>query len=604
MILVINQRQFIRVTGGSVSIQEDSAGNLMVGSSSTSSLACINADALGEWSMVTSHDGLVRINSEPLLANIHRRLRLSDHVIIGRHQLRLREPDSNSPLTRALNLKRYDLQAELHYSVLDRLRVKMAGIDDGDYRRLVERELDALIDALQLSAEMEEFLHQQALVEMLIDQELGYGRASRKEQRQNQSRQFEPLIGKIKSLICLNEENSREGRIERIETLVPWILRQNLSLVSNDAKRLMAVGTLREQLIDCMFGLGPLEDLLVAPGINEIMLLPSGDIYIERKGRIVHSGRRMPSKEIARRVIERIVMREGRRIDQSVPLVDARLADGSRGNFIIDPVSLRGPALTIRRFAEGRLSLDDLVSNGSLTIQVANFLRGCILARKNILISGGTGSGKTTLLNALSAYIPSDERIVTVEDTAEMSLPQEHIVALQARIANLEGQGAITIRDLVRNALRMRPDRIVIGECRGGEALDMLQAMNTGHDGSLTTIHANDPQGALRRIVTLALEADGISLPERAVKEQACAALDLIIQIERFQNGRRRITAISEVVGIDEETDRPIIEDIYQLRHNRKRIRLNDMEQVFTGYVPTFIDSLMNQGGVEIESLI
>ncbi len=605
MILIINQTRYYRVPSGQVSFQLGHHGEIVVDlEASSTAIAALKADELGEWRICTPFENLVQVNHSFINPNIHHRLRLSDEVIIGQHRVRIKESDTNSSLTRALNEKRHSLQAEIHELILDRMRLRTRELDENDYRRQIELELDAQLGVLQLGTELEEYLYQQSLIELMIDIELGYGRASRRESRTKKTTGFMPLIQEIREKICIDSEKSREGRLERIEVLIPWVLRTNQRLVTNDLKREMAVWMLREQLIDCMFGLGPLEDLLVAPGINEIMLLPSGDIFIERQGRIVHSGRRMPSSEISRRVIERIVMREGRRIDQSVPMVDARLSDGSRGNFIIEPVSLRGPVLTIRRFSDGHLTLDDLVSNGSMTMQAAAFLRSCIISRRNILISGGTGSGKTTLLNALSAYIPEDERIVTVEDTAEISLPQEHVVTLQSRNANLEGQGMITIRQLVRNALRMRPDRIVIGECRGGEALDMLQAMNTGHDGSMTTIHANDPDGALRRIVTLALDAEGISLPERAIKEQATAAIDVIVQIQRFQNGRRRITSICEVVGIDDETGRPIIEEIYQIRHNRKKIRFNDMEQVFTGYIPSFIDSLTTRGGLRIETLI
>jgi Flp pilus assembly CpaF family ATPase len=605
MILIINQSRFNRVTAMKVSLVLNSERGIEILPDEVStSIATLQSDELGTWRIVARYDNLVQINCDPIRSHLFYRVRPSDLITIDDQQLQLRENDFNSPLTRALNEKRYLLQAELHHAVLDRMRTRSSTDDDSNYRKTVEQELDAQLGVLVIGSEMEEFLSLQSLLEILVDRELGYGRASRRHLRQAWISNFEPTLTKITDLIRLSEEETREGRLERIEALVPWLMRVDRQLLSNNDKRDMALGLLREQLIDCMFGLGPLEDLMVAPGISEIMLLPSGDIFVERQGRIVHSGRRMPSVEISRRVIERIVMKEGRRIDQSVPMVDARLADGSRGNFIIEPVSVRGPALTIRRFAERHLTLHDLVANGSLTIQVAAFLRACVLAQKNILISGGTGSGKTTLLNAISAYIPENERIVTVEDTAEISLPQEHVVTLQARNANLEGQGMITIRHLVKNALRMRPDRIVIGECRGGEALDMLQAMNTGHDGSLTTIHANDPAGALRRIITLALDADGISLPEKAILEQATAAVDLIVQIERFQNGRRRLTSICEVVGLDEETGRPIIEEIYRIRHNRKMIRLSDMEQSFTGYVPTFIDALISEGGLTIESMI
>ena len=307
---------------------------------------------------------------------------------------------------------------------------------------------------------------------------------------------------------------------------------------------------LQQEIIDEVLGLGPLEDLMRDPAVSEIMVNGPETIYVERSGKLSLTDRRFNDERHLRTIIERIIAPLGRRIDESSPMVDARLPDGSRVNAIIEPLALDGSTLTIRRFGTRRLTMDDLLKYGSITPECVGLLRAMVQSRLNILVSGGTGSGKTTFLNILSNYIPNSERIVTIEDAAELSLGQDHVVRLESRPPNLEGRGQITIRDLVRNSLRMRPDRIVVGECRGGEALDMLQAMNTGHDGSLTTLHANTPRDALSRLETLVLMA-GFDLPVRAIREQVASAVDAIIQIARMKDGTRKVTSISEVVGME-----------------------------------------------------
>ncbi|MGZ3552633.1 MAG: ATPase, T2SS/T4P/T4SS family [Vulcanimicrobiaceae bacterium] len=307
---------------------------------------------------------------------------------------------------------------------------------------------------------------------------------------------------------------------------------------------------LRREVIDEALGFGPLEDLLRDGTISEIMVNGPHKIYVERKGKLELTTKQFTDNRQLRLVIDRIIAPIGRRIDESVPMVDARLADGSRVNAIIEPLSLKGPTLTIRRFGTKRLAVDDLVRLGALNDPMVQFLSACIRSRMNIVVSGGTGSGKTTLLNILSGFIPQDERIVTIEDAAELLLDQPHVVSLESRPSNIENRGEIKIRDLVRNSLRMRPDRIVVGECRGAEALDMLQAMNTGHDGSLTTIHANTSRDAMSRIETLVLMA-GFDLPVRAIREQIASAIDLVIQSARLRDGSRKIVSISEVVGME-----------------------------------------------------
>ena len=309
-------------------------------------------------------------------------------------------------------------------------------------------------------------------------------------------------------------------------------------------------GTVAKAVMDEINGFGPLECLLSDSSVSEIMVNGPKQIYVERKGKLVLSGVTFQDDDHVRRIIDRIVSPLGRHIDDSNPMVDARLPDGSRVNAIIPPVSLCGPSLTIRKFSDKPLTVQNLIGFNSLSPQMAEFLEAAVLGKLNILVSGGTGSGKTTLLNVLSAFIPADERIVTIEDAAELRLMQDHVVALESRPANLEGVGAITIRDLVKNALRMRPDRIIVGEVRGGETLDMLQAMNTGHDGSLTTAHANTPRDALSRIETMVMMA-GMDLPVGAIRHQISGALDLIVQQTRHRDGSRKVTSICEVSGME-----------------------------------------------------
>ena len=305
-----------------------------------------------------------------------------------------------------------------------------------------------------------------------------------------------------------------------------------------------------EQIAAEILGLGPLQPLLEDDTITEIMVNGPKNVYIERKGRLHRVPVTFESNDHVMRIIDRIVAPLGRRIDESSPYVDARLQDGSRVNAVIPPISLIGPTLTIRKFSKNPITVDQLIQFGSVSAEAIQFLKACVEARLNILISGGTGSGKTTLLNIMSGFIPNDERIITIENAAELQLRQEHVVTLESRPPNIEGRGEITIRDLVINSLRMRPERIIVGECRGGETLDMLQAMNTGHDGSMTTAHANSPRDALARVETMCLMA-GMDLPVRAIREQVSSAIDLICQQERMRDGTRKVTSVTEVSGME-----------------------------------------------------
>ncbi len=357
--------------------------------------------------------------------------------------------------------------------------------------------------------------------------------------------------------------------------------------------------TLIGELADEALGLGPLERFLADPTITEIMVVDPNTIYIEQHGRITLSHARFTDDERVRAVIERIVTPLGRRIDESSPLVDARLKDGSRVNAVIRPIALRGSCITIRKFAKIPLTLEKLIASETMTAGMGRFLTRCVHAKKNIVISGGTGSGKTTLLNVLSGAIPPDERIVTIEDAAELQLKQPHVVSMETRPANLEGRGEYTIRDLVKNALRMRPDRIVVGECRGGEALDMLQAMNTGHDGSLTTTHANSPMEAISRLETLALMA-GLELPMRAIREQIASSVHVIVQQSRLSDGSRKVTAISEIVGIDRESNEIELRTIFEfVRSGTGEKGKVTGEFRATGYLPSFLPTFIVMGLVK-----
>ena len=348
---------------------------------------------------------------------------------------------------------------------------------------------------------------------------------------------------------------------------------------------------IEKELVHEAIGLGPLEDLIERDDISEIMVNGPDKVYVEHKGEIYKTDTAFADDSQVQAAIERIVAPLGRRIDESSPMVDARLKDGSRVNAIIPPLSLIGPTLTIRKFSKTPLTIENLIDYNSISPEMAQFLDICVKLRKNIIISGGTGSGKTTLLNVLSNYLPNSERIVTIEDAAELQLKQEHVVRLESRPPNIEGKGEVAIRDLVKNSLRMRPDRIVIGECRGGEALDMLQAMNTGHDGSLTTIHANTPRDALSRLETLVLMA-GFDLPLRAIREQIASAISIIVQISREKDGSRKTTHISEITKM--EGDIITMQDIFVFKHegwtpdNKKIVG----RFVPTGNIPTFREDI------------
>jgi pilus assembly protein CpaF len=368
---------------------------------------------------------------------------------------------------------------------------------------------------------------------------------------------------KFKRYLIENVGRSMEGQEQQTGNRDEF-MRQRLNEVYGQVK-VNLPDDLRQQvfkdILDELTGYGPIQPLLEDPEISEVMVNGPRKVFIEKNGKLTKSPITFDDDNHVLRIIDRIILPLGRRVDADSPTVDARLPDGSRVNAVIPPVAIDGPSITIRKFKKDKLSIQQLIQFGSLTANMGEFIRACVLAHLNIVISGGTGSGKTTLLNVLSGFIPEGERIVTIEDAAELQLQQDHVLRMETKVANVDGKGSVTIRDLVKNSLRMRPDRIIVGECRGGEALDMLQAMNTGHDGSLTTLHANTPRDALSRLETMVLMA-GMDLPLKVVRQQISSAVDLIIQQSRLKDGARKITAITEVVGM--EGDTIVLTDIFK----------------------------------------
>ena len=409
---------------------------------------------------------------------------------------------------------------------------------------------------------------------------------------------FRPIVQEIKKqahkelLARLNLKKMALSGVssDELQKQAVTMAKEILSQLTIELPPGLSLAIIEKELVAEAIGLGPLEAMIAMDDISEIMVNGPNQIFVEKKGVLYKTDTFFADDNQVLSAIERIVAPLGRRIDESSPMVDARLPDGSRVNAIIPPLSLVGPSITIRKFSKTPLEAKDLVNFGSISPEMVRFLATCVAVRKNIIISGGTGSGKTTLLNVLSSFLPNRERIVTIEDAAELQLRQEHLVRLESRPPNIEGKGAISIRDLVRNSLRMRPDRIVVGECRGGEALDMLQAMNTGHDGSLTTIHANTPRDALARLETLVLMA-GFDLPLRAIREQIASAINLVVQITRERDGSRKVVNISEITKM--EGDIITMQDIFVFRQTGWNAD-NRIEGVFepTGSLPTFMEEI------------
>ncbi|MCP4374585.1 MAG: Flp pilus assembly complex ATPase component [bacterium] len=561
-------------------------------------------------------NGAVVANKD-LIKGQKRKIEYGDEIRIGEFSLYMMEPSVRRVGAQAavISPRRQviDLEQKLHTELLDRMNLRVtsqSGSADSQQVAMIKQQLADIIHEIQgeVNESMSDYLVREFLWRLIVTE-----LARRCTGKMMYSYGFEDsdvlvvkheeTISRIVSDVIsdfplrLRPQTGKED-VATVEADWENQFARITTQISPELRSYIVARMLSKEIEDVVLGYGPLQDLLEMPNINEIMVVGKDHIYIEKDGSLQNTGRSFFSDEIVLNVIERIITPVGRRIDRSSPLVDARLPDGSRVNAIINPLSLSGPALTIRKFARIPFTVDDLVEKSTITEPAARFLKACVLGRKNMMISGGTGSGKTTTLNVLGSFISSAERIVTIEDSAELQLPQDHLVRLETRPANIEGRGAYTIRDLVKNALRMRPDRVIVGECRGPEALDMLQAMNTGHDGSLSTIHANNPDDTIMRLETMVLMA--VEMPIRAIREQIVAALDVIVQIARLVDGRRRVTHISEICGIDPETDQVVTEDIFILPSLMGKSGGDD-SLMHTGYIPVFSEQLIKNNFLDVE---
>ncbi len=560
-------------------------------------------------------NGLTVANNE-LPPHQRHKIEYGDEIRIGEYSLYMMQPSqrriaaaerATSPRKRVI-----ELEQAMHAELLERLNLRVTGsIGEADEQlvALIKRHLSEIIDE-HLDAvdnDMRRYLLKEYLWRSVVTElarratgklMYSYGFENTDVVNTKHEETVGRLIGDIIGAFPLRlRPHTLKDDVAKIEADWMGQLKRIAPQITPELRDYIVRRLLSKEIEDVVLGYGPLQDLLEMPNVNEIMVVGKDRIYIEKDGVLQNTGRSFFTEQIVESIIERIITPVGRRIDRSQPLVDARLPDGSRVNAVINPLSLSGPTLTIRKFARIPFTIDDLIERHTLTEQVAAFLRACVVGRKNIMISGGTGSGKTTTLNVLSNFIPEEERIVTIEDSAELQLHQEHLVRMETRPANIEGRGAYTIRDLVKNALRMRPDRLIVGEVRGPEALDMLQAMNTGHDGSLSTIHANTPADTMLRLETMVMMA--VEMPVKAIREQICAALDVVVQIARLPSGERRVTHVSEVIGLDVETDRILTEDIYLLRRGRDdEDRLGQLRH--TGYIPAFAEELIEDDFLEI----
>jgi Flp pilus assembly CpaF family ATPase/pSer/pThr/pTyr-binding forkhead associated (FHA) protein len=545
------------------------------------------------------------VNQQRLREGEERTLRSGDVVTVPGFILKVITVGATATLPgRSLvQMRRFsELKAGLHTELLRKVDLRtLSGRDvpEEQRREKIHTALDEILNAgFEVTSDLTEFIAAEALRGALVDRLLRSGTRSGAGDGEPELAGWyrKPLERAFAGVVdtCAREiaaaigEAPLRDRIRAIDERFDVLFARQRPSLPPDLLGFIVKRKVRRDLEDLVFGLGPLEDLLRMPDLNEIMVVGRDRIFVEAGGGLEETGRSFPGNDGLEVVIGRIVAPIGRFVNRAQPIVDARLADGSRVNIVIPPVAIHGPAITIRKFRREPFSTEELVDNGTLNGPAMRFLCGCVVARKNMILSGGTGSGKTSLLNTMASQIPPHERIVVIEDAAELQLRQPNLVSLEAKRANVEGEGEIAIRDLVRNALRMRPDRIIVGECRGKEALDMLQAMNTGHDGSLTTAHANSPREMISRLEVMVLEA-GEDLPIQAIDRQIGGALDVIVQIRRRRDGRRRVTAIAEVLGYDAEEGTVVLEDIFRLGDEESELR-------FTGYLPTFIDDMERSG--------
>lgn len=548
--------------------------------------------------------GPLRVANRDLIAGQQSKLDFGDEIQLAQYSLVLVRPGGAAGLgqqqRRELQNRLVAFEQVAHAQLIERLNLRLTGgvsKDDPAYLAQINNHLDQILEAQAAVLDESLAVHMVRMhLERLVMAEVArqctgkvqtdYRPEPLRPEEAPSERAIAELAGNFVDMMpLLLDSASVQEDLATAEEAFEGLFQQYLPSIAPLLRRYIVRKVVAKDLKDVMLGLGPLQDLLQMANVTEIMVVGKDRIYVEKNGLIQATTRSFFSEEALMGVIERILSPIGRRVDRSSPLVDARLADGSRVNVIIGPLSLVGPCLTIRKFSWIPFTMDDLIERGTISEPCARFLQGCVAGRMNIIVCGGTGSGKTTLLNTLGAYVRTTERVVTIEESAELRLPQPHVVVLEGRPANVEGKGAYTIRDLVRNALRMRPDRIIVGEVRGPECLDMLQAMNTGHDGSLSTVHANSPTDAMARMETMVMMA--VEMPIRAIREQVVSAIDLVVQMSRAPSGRRRVTHISEVTEIDRETGQIRLEDIFTLRDPEQA------RQRHTGHIPGFAADLI-----------
>jgi len=497
-----------------------------------------------------------------------------------------------------------EIKREIHSKLLDNVRFKGRVIDAND--EALKTELDGRLEQLlsqveALDKELLNYVVKRAVREEVISNLMrGEAKEGRRMSLSWSVSQHAIAFDELSRTILreLQQSGATDNGLLAVRSAFNDAYARYETTLNNSDQHFVAKACFRQDINDLVYGLGPLESLLTMADITEIMVVGRKRIFVERGGGLEETGRSFPSEDDLGVAVNRMVRPIGRAVSRADPIIDARLLDGSRVHVVVPPIAIHGTSVTIRRFREDPFRLDDLLRFGSLTPQAGLFITALARARKNIVVSGGTGSGKTTLLNVIGSLIPMDQRLVVIEDSAELQLPQPNQVNLEARKANLEGAGEISIKDLVRASLRMRPDRVVVGEFRGGEALDMLQAMNTGHDGSLTTGHANSPVEMMQRLQVMVMEA-GEDMPASAIRQQIASAVDVVVQIARQRDRSRKITHISEVAGYDFDREQIIIEDIFRLTTQAN----GTQELTFTGYLPSFIQQLLDNGGVTLEEL-
>jgi len=600
----------------------DGSSGFTIGRNDSCELKLDSRFVSGEHVRVERHDGgweiqlmpgvnAIQVDDKELLANQRLTIRGSAKLRIVEFVLALVDTEPTAELSAAED-ELVTLQNTLHANVLRRLDLRAGGWAQGELPTERVDQLNRVVEDLLLGEFKGEVFESQLtpiIIRRALRSRMSDWVAERIAREYKLSsvwhrlgvsdeleRSIGQALGRVAARSGINEKKVSPADAEdlldthfdaAVEDVIPDLL--------ENSRTYLVASYLKKLLYDIIFGLGPLEDLLRSPSITEIMVVSPSLIYIERNGRLMKVPQTFPTEDAAVSTIERIVAPLGRRIDRSQPLVDARLRDGSRVNAIIEPLAVKGPCITIRKFPQMKVSVDDLIGWQSLTNSAVALLRACILRRCNILVSGGTASGKTTLLNVLSGMIPANERLVTVEDSAELRLQQDHVVTLETKPANAEGTGQFTVRDLVKNALRMRPDRVIVGECRGDESVDMLQAMNTGHHGSMTTIHANSAADAVLRLETMVLM--GADIPLQAVRRQIAQAIHIIVHLERLPDGRRMVSQISEVIGLHPTTGEVECRDIMRARELNGTFMLRP-----TGFMPTFLEELVNKGYLQLNS--